>query len=129
LTAYWDALGKVWTIAYGHTRGVKEGDTCTKAQAVAWLDEDLTESDQCVNANVTFVLTQEEHDGLVDFVLNLGCTKFRGSTLHLLLNAGSIELAALEFPKWDHSGSTVVAGLLRRRLAEEKLFRTGMTEV
>jgi len=39
LSAYQDS-GGVWTIAYGHTEGVKQGDTCTVAQAEAWLAED-----------------------------------------------------------------------------------------
>jgi len=39
LAAYLDT-GRVWTIGWGHTAGVKEGDTCTAAQADAWLAED-----------------------------------------------------------------------------------------
>jgi len=40
LVAYPDS-GGVWTIGYGHTAGVKEGDVCTVEQAEAWLIEDL----------------------------------------------------------------------------------------
>lgn len=32
--AYLCPAGK-WTIGYGHTSGVKEGDTCTKEQAIS----------------------------------------------------------------------------------------------
>jgi GH24 family phage-related lysozyme (muramidase) len=39
LVAYKDT-GGVWTIGWGHTAGVKQGDTCTTAQADAWLAED-----------------------------------------------------------------------------------------
>jgi lysozyme len=36
LTAYQDAKG-VWTIVYGHTKGVKRGDRCTQYEAEQWL--------------------------------------------------------------------------------------------
>jgi len=39
LTAYPDA-GGIPTIGWGHTAGVKLGDTCTREQADAWLAED-----------------------------------------------------------------------------------------
>lgn len=37
--AYQDS-GGVWTIGFGHTKGVKPGDTSTHDQNVAWLQED-----------------------------------------------------------------------------------------
>lgn len=39
LSAYPDS-GGVPTIGFGHTKGVKLGDTCTAEQAEAWLAED-----------------------------------------------------------------------------------------
>jgi lysozyme len=39
LTAFRDS-GGAWTIGRGHTAGVKEGDTCTHEQAVAWFAQD-----------------------------------------------------------------------------------------
>jgi lysozyme len=38
------------------------------------------------------------------------------------LNAGDVAAAAAQFEDWDHCAGKVVAGLLRRRIAEEKLF-------
>jgi len=40
LEAYQDAVG-VWTIGYGHIKGVKEGMTITKQQAEEMLLEEL----------------------------------------------------------------------------------------
>ena len=40
LTAYQDSVG-VWTIGYGHTKGVKKGDKITLYQAEQFLREDL----------------------------------------------------------------------------------------
>lgn len=40
LNAYYDKHGAVWTIGFGHTKGVKQGDTVSLAQAEAFLKED-----------------------------------------------------------------------------------------
>ena len=122
LTAYQDQVG-VWTIGYGHTRGVRPGDTCTLEQAQAWLLEDIAICEQDVNTHVKVPLTQGEFDALVDFAFNLGCASLNGSTLLRLLNAGDYHGAAAEFERWDHAGGKAVAGLLRRRQAEEAEFK------
>lgn len=123
LVAYQDQAG-IWTIAFGHTRGVRPGDTCTQAQAEAWLQEDIAFAEDCVNKNVTVLLTQEEFDSLVDLIFNIGCGNFKTSTLLRLLNSGDYAAAAAEFPKWDHAGGKENAGLLRRRIAEEAEFQS-----
>jgi lysozyme len=124
LVAYWDALGKVWTIGWGHTRGVAQGLTCIQAQADAWLPEDMALCEADVNSHVTVPLTQNEFDALCDFSFNLGCEALNSSTLLKQLNAGNYKAAAAEFQKWDHAGGQVVAGLLTRRLAEQDVFES-----
>jgi lysozyme len=121
LTAYPDSTG-IPTIAYGHTAGVKLGDTCTEEQADAWLQEDIQWAATVVNHLVTFQLTQDEFNAVTDFTFNVGSGNFASSTLLKLLNAGDMANAALEFDKWDHAGGQVVAGLLRRREAETQEF-------
>jgi len=68
-------------------------------------------------------LQQNEFDALVDFVFNLGRGAFAGSTLLKNLNAGQFDAAATQFDLWDHAGGQVVAGLLRRRQAEQAMFQ------
>lgn len=121
LTAYQDQVGR-WTIGYGHTTGVKEGDTCTQAQADAWLALDMWWAEMMVNNYVHIKITQGEYDAMVDFTFNLGVGSFEHSTLLILVNQGKFADAAKEFEKWDHAGGQVVAGLLRRRQAEEQEF-------
>lgn len=121
LVAYLDSNG-IPTIGYGHTLGVALGDTCTQAQAEQWLYEDIAWAVSVVNHNVKVQLTQGEFDALVDFVFNVGAGNFGGSTLLRLLNQGDFAGAAEEFEKWHHAGGKDVAGLLRRRLAEEDEF-------
>jgi lysozyme len=121
LVAYRDSVG-VLTIGYGHTFGVTEGMTCTEDQAAAWLFNDTQVAQADVNKYVTVTLTQGEFDALVDFAFNLGRGNLNNSTLLKDINAGNFAAAADEFVKWDRAGGVVVAGLLRRRLAEQQEF-------
>lgn len=125
MEAYLDSVG-VPTIGYGHTRGVKMGDVCTREEAEQFLREDVSLCESCVNSHVTFLqLTQGEFDALVDFCFNLGCGALASSTLLKKLNTGDVAGAAGEFEKWDHAGGKVLAGLLRRRLEEKQEFQNG----
>lgn len=121
LESYQDSRG-IWTIAWGHTKGVVAGIVCTLVQAKAWLVEDLQWAENEVNKLVRVSLTQGEFDALVDFTFNCGAGNFDHSSLLVLVNAGDMKAAALEFDKWDHCAGKVVAGLLRRREAETALF-------
>ena len=121
LAAYQDQVG-VWSIGYGHTRGVTPGMTCTQEQAEAWLSEDIQWAVNVVNNHVVVTLTQGEFDALVDFVFNLGVGNFEISTLLKLLNSGDYTGAAAQFPRWDRAHGKVIDGLLRRRLAEQDEF-------
>ena len=124
LTAYQDSAG-VWTIGYGHTSGVQPGDTCSPYQASAWLELDVREAEAAINNLVKVPLSQEEFDALVDFVFNEGTGHFASSTLLKLLNEGHYAMAADQFERWDMAGGKVVAGLLRRRIAETQEFKKG----
>lgn len=121
LTAYQDGAG-VWTIGYGHTHGVKPGDTCTEDEAREYLAYDLESAQSWVTKLVTVPLTQSQFDALVSFTYNLGAGSLRSSTLLKLVNAGSYALAAQEFAKWDKVAGKESPGLLRRREAERDLF-------
>jgi lysozyme len=121
LKAYQDQ-GGVWTIGYGSTLGVKEGDTCTHEQAEAWICEDLADAVSHVNRIVKVPITQTQFDALVDFVFNLGFGSLIKSKLYRKLKAGDYEGAADEFPRWNHVNGKVIDGLTRRRLAERAMF-------
>ena len=123
LQAYQDQVG-VWTIGYGHTRGVTPNMKCTQLQADQWLVEDVQMCVNVINRDCSVKLTQGQFNALVDFSFNLGVDALKGSTLWKKLNAGDFKGAAAEFPKWDKAGGQHVAGLLRRRLAEQVEFNT-----
>lgn len=121
LTAYRDSVG-VLTIGYGSTSGVSSGMVISEAEADARLRRDLETAEKCVNQCVAVPITQNQFDALVSFTFNLGCGNLRRSTLLLKLNAGDDIGAADEFLHWNRAGNEVLAGLVRRRKEERKLF-------
>ena len=119
--------GDPWTIGYGHTGpDVHPGMTITLEQAEDLLAQDVKRAEADVNAKLTVKVNQEEFDALVDFAFNCGCGNLNNSTLLKKLNAGDFEGAAQEFLKWDMAAGHHMAGLLRRRQAEELLFLKDM---
>ncbi len=121
LEAYRDT-GGIWTCGYGHTIGVGPSTVCTPELAQEWLIYDIAIAVKAVNRLVTVALTQGEFDALVDFTFNVGSGNLAKSTLLDLLNKGDYASAAKQFEQWDKCGGQVVAGLLRRRQAEEGEF-------
>lgn len=127
LKAYQDQAG-VWTVGYGHIRGVRPDAVCTEAEAELFLKTDLNSAESAVHDLVKVELTSNEFSALVSFVFNLGKSAFAGSTLLKKLNAGDYLGAAKEFKKWNKirikGKLTPSKGLDRRRAAEAALFLT-----
>jgi lysozyme len=129
LEAYLCPAG-VWTIGYGHTRGVKPGDRLdSPTHAKIILDEDLAEWAAGVEkalggANVT----QHEFDAMVSLAFNIGLGGFEKSTVLRLHKAGDKTGAARAFALWNKAtvGGKLVEmpGLTRRRAAEAALYLT-----
>lgn len=86
LQAYLDSEG-VWTIGYGHTRGVKQGDTCTISQAEAWLLSDLKVAAADLNKYASWWtgMPTAAQCGLLNMSYNLGWPKL--SEFHKMLSA------------------------------------------
>jgi len=114
--------GDPWTIGYGHTAGVRPGDTCTQEQARAWLKADLAHAEAAVSQYVKVPLTQNQFDALVSFTFNCGMGALSQSTLLKLLNAGEYASAAAQFSRWDRGPNGPMPGLTRRRAAERAMF-------
>ena len=117
LTAYKCPAG-VWTIGVGHTKGVKQGQTITEAQAISLLKGDLLSCENYVN-NLGVCKTQGQFDALVDFCFNLGTGALGRSTLLKFIRQGKAEQYIRgEFAKWIKSGGKTLAGLVKRRAWE-----------
>lgn len=125
--AYMDT-GNVPTIGYGTTKGVRIGQTVTKAEAEAYLLRDVQSAEATVTKSVTVKLTQDQFDALVCFVYNVGSGSFRSSTLLSLLNQKMYSTVSTQLKRWDKDNGRVIAGLTRRRAAEGVLFDTGVVQ-
>ena len=121
LEAYLDPVG-VWTIGYGTTSGVRPGMAITTAEAENLLRQDLRRFEAAVSNNVRVTINENQFSALVSFTYNVGEGALSSSTLLRLLNQGSIQDAAEQFPRWNKAGGRVLAGLSRRRNAERALF-------
>ena len=121
LEAYQDSVG-VWTIGYGHTKGVTPSMKITEAQANNLLKTELIEYQNYINDMVTVKLSQCEFDALVCWVYNLGPTNLRDSTLLKVLNQGVKFQIPEQFRRWNIAGGKVLKGLVRRRTAEALMF-------
>lgn len=126
LTAYKCPAG-VWTIGYGHTGNVKAGQTISQQRAEELLRQDLVKFETAVTAwNYLYNWNENEFSALVSFVFNCG----EGSLRNLLKNGtrtrAEIRNAIVLYNK-DINGHQL-AGLVRRRNAELKLFNTPATD-
>ncbi|MBQ8938363.1 MAG: lysozyme [Bacteroidaceae bacterium] len=121
LAAYQDVAG-VWTIGFGHTKGVKAGDRITQYQADQWLREDLAVFEAVAN-RCKRIDTQGKFDAVLDFIYNCGPEKFDKSTLKRYIEAGR-KTADIqrEFLKWVNSGGRPLDGLYSRRIWEAARF-------
>lgn len=137
LAAYWDAVGHVWTIGYGHTGAyptdpswtgpkgtVESDDILTAAQADLLLDFDLTIAEAAVSRLVLVPLTDNEYDAIVDWTFNDGVEALAKSTLLHELNAGNYSDVPAQMARWDEADGKVCATLVRRRTAEAKLWES-----
>ena len=112
----------VWTIGYGHIKGVKEGMKITEMQAEEMLKSELHEYEGYINDYVTVRLNQNQFDAMVSWVYNLGGGNLRASTLLKVLNAGDYDGVPAQMLRWNKAGGKVLEGLTRRRQAEADLF-------
>lgn len=110
----------VWTIGYGHTGNVKQGDKITQAQADELLLADLEKFEKNVNKYYDkYRWNQNEFDALVSFAFNLG------SIDKLIANGTrSRTVIAEKMLLYNKAAGQVLSGLTKRRQDEQTLFRT-----
>lgn len=114
--------GKPWTIGYGFTKGVKEGDRMTVAEADARLDAELQEYIQGVKSACTVTPNENELAAMVVLSWNIGVPRFKNSTVVKCHNRGDKPAAARAFRLWNKANGEVSPGLETRRAAEAALY-------
>ena len=118
----------VWTVGYGATVGSDGGpidpdmEAISEDEAEALLIRDLESSEGWVSRLIKTALTENQYSALTSFTFNVGAGALQRSTLRMKLNRGEVQNAADEFPKWKFSNKRILAGLVRRRAAEETLL-------
>lgn len=127
LTAYRCAAG-VPTIGYGHTAGVKIGQSITQEQAEQYLRNDLKKFEQMVmKYDSKYHWNQNQFDALVSFAYNIG-------SIDQLTDNGkrdykTISEKILEYNKITVNGKKVVSkGISERRAVEKDLFLSRVQE-
>lgn len=120
LTSYKDSVG-VWTIGYGHIKGVKPNQKITESVATEYLRQDLETAEAAVmKYDSKYHWTQNQFDALVSFAFNIG-------SIHQLTNYGkrSISEISSAIPLYCKAGGKTLQGLVKRRNLEKIMFDEG----
>ena len=128
LVSYQDQRG-IWTIGYGHTRGVGPSMHITRDQAEQALRDDIAGAEGAVNRAIGEAdTTDNQFAAMVSLCFNIGSGNFATSSVLRDHCAGDNQAAGDAFLLWNKTHIdgvlTVVAGLTRRREAERTLYVT-----
>ena len=118
----------VWTIGYGHTHGIKAGDTWTQEQADSALDAEI-DALRATLFKLAPVLRDEPQnrvDACISLAYNIGASAFANSSVCRFVKAKRYDDAANAFMMWNKArvnGKLIqLAGLVNRRVDERRLF-------
>ena len=134
---YQDSVG-YWTWGFGHKRVGNEPipQFITAVDALALWKRDMAPFVAMANKALTHECSQNQFDMFISILENTGpgvpgtkdgvilLKNGKQSSLLRYMNQGAFDLAAAEFPKWDHAGGKEVRGLYNRRMAERAIFQT-----
>ena len=140
----------IWTVGWGHAMysdqlnlpnvrkegytglirseyQLKEGDArvWSKEELVNLFKMDIDNFERGVlRLSPALASHQSKFDAVVSFAYNAGLGNYQRSTIRMKVNRGDWEGAAEAFMSWTKAGGKEVAGLVKRRVAEKKLFLT-----
>jgi len=119
----------VWTIGYGITSSsgfsVYKGLTITKEESESLFAEKLELYSNQLSSLIKVTVNKSQYIALLDFFWNVGETNFEKSTLLKKLNANLFDAVPEQFMRWKYDEGEILAGLIKRRLSECALFKTG----
>ncbi|KAJ2552388.1 hypothetical protein IWW35_002355 [Coemansia sp. RSA 1878] len=126
------------TVGYGHLcqqkncAEVKYKFPLSQTTAKQLLSDDLPKYTTCLASylNSKVKLNDNQLAALTSWSFNVGCGNVKTSTLVKRLNTGESPntVADQELPKWRMAGGQVMQGLVNRRKAEIKLFKTASSK-
>lgn len=118
--AYRDIVG-VWTVCYGETKGVRPGDSYSKAECDAMLAREIVAYEAALDRCLRHQVPAGMKIALVSWTYNVGPGAACRSTLVRKANAGDLEGACNELPRWNKAGGRIVRGLTNRRMSERAM--------
>lgn len=129
------------TVGYGHyvphaaakSMGIKKGDKISMNQAVEYLKADMQRFVNGTNTqlkNFGFTVNQNQFDALVSYAFNRGIGNAAGTNglRQLLKNSKTVEQIGDNMPIYWGTNTHYKKGLISRRNAERKLFKTPVNE-
>lgn len=129
LKAYKPTPDDVWTIGYGHTKGVKPGDVISPEYADILFAQDVAEKTKGFGNLIAVPLTQSMYDALISLCFNCGVGVVHyGTTIGDALRSKDYYDACAGFMLWRKQTNRKtgkrenVLGLARRRAREMSLF-------
>ena len=126
LQAYRCAAG-VWTIGWGWTglvdgKSITAGMTITRQKADELFKQGIVKYENYVNS-VHLNLNQNQFDALCSFAYNCGL-----GSLQTLVRNRNLKQIGEALTLYNKAGGKVLAGLTKRRKAEQELFNTPVTQ-
>jgi lysozyme len=118
--AYRDPVG-IPTVCMGETKGVRLGDTYTRAECIEMAGTRVEEFGRGVDACVTKPLPDTRKAALVSFAYNIGVHGFCKSLVVRKINAGDIVGGCRALLQYTKAKGVELAGLVKRRWAEYQL--------
>ena len=113
-----------WTIGYGYTEGVKEGDAMTLAQADDKFLSILAPYEDATTAAVHNIASQHEFDAIADLAYNAGIGAMQTSTVVRAHNRGDKMAASRAFALFNKQKGEVIKELVRRRAENSATYLT-----
>ena len=120
--AYQDAVG-VWTIGWGSTKGVKQGDQISRENAEKLLKEELEDFQHYVenySKKVGYHWESHKIEALTSFVFNLGKGRLNQLTQD---GTRTDEVIADKILLYKNAGGKPLPGLVKRRQEESDHFK------
>ncbi|MGR3495139.1 lysozyme [Citreimonas sp.] len=123
--AYRDIVG-VWTVCYGETKGVQAGDSYSEAECDAMLAREIVAYERALDRCLTAEVPVGMKIALVSWTYNVGPGAACSSTLVRKANAGDLQGACNELPRWNRAGGRVIRGLSNRRASERAMCHAAL---
>jgi lysozyme len=116
--------GKIWIgrLCLDYRKGL------TRAQTLVLMEADVATVAPAIR-KVAVPLNPWQNDALAIFTFNIGSQAFRESTLLKKLNAGLYAEVPAQMRRWIYAGGRIISGLIRRREAEIRIWKTPIPAV